>query len=144
MSVNALLAGRLPAEIVELNLFGNDAVFDHIGLAVKSIRESVGEGPEIFADEVQKVSVAFVVLNGVRIELIEPLGDKTPITSSLEGGHRLVHLCFRVPDIQAAIKKARENGFHCIARPVPAKAFNNKRIAWLFCKIYGLVELLEA
>lgn len=131
--------------MLELNLLGDDAVFDHVGLAVHSIEAALGAGREvdIFSDDIQKVSVAFIQMNGVSIELIEPLGEKTPVALSLKKGQQLVHLCFRVPDIEAAIQKGRENGFHCIARPVPAVAFNNRKIAWLFSRTYGLVEILE-
>jgi methylmalonyl-CoA/ethylmalonyl-CoA epimerase len=130
--------------MVELNMFGDEATFDHVGLAIRSIKDSGVGDLAIISDEIQKVSVAFVVLNGIKLELIEPVGDKTPITSTLEKDHRLVHLCFKVRNMQVALEKGRENGFHCIAKPVAAKAFNNKRIAWLFSNIYGLVELLEA
>jgi methylmalonyl-CoA/ethylmalonyl-CoA epimerase len=126
----------------ELELFGGQAVFDHIGLAVKSI-SSVDSRLAVIKDQLQKVSVAFVLIHGIKVELIEPFGKKTPITASLEKGQRLVHLCFRVRNIEMAIKEGRRQGFHCLAKPVPAKAFNNRRIAWLFSKVYGLVELLE-
>jgi methylmalonyl-CoA/ethylmalonyl-CoA epimerase len=131
--------------MLELNLLGNDAVFDHVGLAVHSIEAALGTGREvdIFSDDIQKVSVAFIQMNGVSVELIEPLGEKTPVALSLKKGQQLVHLCFRVPDIEAAIQKGRENGFHCIARPAPAVAFNDRKIAWLFSRTYGLVEILE-
>jgi methylmalonyl-CoA/ethylmalonyl-CoA epimerase len=130
--------------MVKRNMFGSEAIFDHIGLAVKSIKDSIDDELTIISDEIQNVSVAFVELNGIRLELIEPFGEKTPITADLEKGRRLVHLCFRVPNMEIAIKNGRANGFHCIAKPVPAKAFNHKRIAWLFSNVYGLVELLEA
>jgi methylmalonyl-CoA/ethylmalonyl-CoA epimerase len=132
-------------DMLELNLLGDDAVFDHVGLAVQSITATLGPGREVdvFSDDIQKVSVAFIQMNGVSVELIEPLGEKTPVALSLKKGQQLVHLCFRVPDIEAAIQKGRENGFHCIARPVPAVAFNNRKIAWLFSRTYGLIEILE-
>lgn len=129
--------------MLELNIFGDDARFEHVGLAVNSIRDAVRDDLEIFCDEIQNVSVAFVNMNGIRVELIEPRGTNSPITSSLKGGRKLVHLCFRVRDLEAAIVRGRGHGFHCIAKPVPAVAFGNKRIAWLFNKIYGLVELVE-
>jgi methylmalonyl-CoA/ethylmalonyl-CoA epimerase len=131
--------------MLELNPFGDDAVFDHVGLAVQSITATLGSDREvdIFSDDIQKVSVAFIQMNGLSIELIEPLGEKTPVALSLKKGQQLVHVCFRVPDIEVAIQKGRENGFHCIARPVPAVAFNNRKIAWLFSRIYGLFEILE-
>ena len=43
-----------------------------------------------------------------------------------------------------AVKEGRANGFHCIEKPAPAKAFDGKKICWLFSKTYGLVELLES
>ena len=127
----------------ELKVFGDGAVFDHAGVAVRSIRASAKSDPGIIRDEAQKVSVAFVDIGGIKLELIEPAGEDSPVASSLEKGQRLVHLCFRVPDMDAAIKKGRENGFHCIAKPVPARAFGGRKIAWLFSKTYGLTELLE-
>ncbi|MCK6630569.1 MAG: VOC family protein [Anaerolineae bacterium] len=131
--------------MLELNMFGDGAVFDHVGLAVRSIEATLDGNDEatIFDDNIQKVSVAFIRMNGIKVELIEPLGEKTPVALSLKKGQQLVHLCFRVPDIEAAIEKGREHGFHCIARPVPAVAFGCRRIAWLFSRVYGLVEIVE-
>ncbi len=129
--------------MLELNVFGEDAVFDHIGLALESIKDVFGDKLEIVSDDIQNVSVAFIKWGGIKVELIEPLNEDSPIIPSLKKGQRLVHLCFRVSDIDDAIKKGRKNGFHCIAKSVPAKAFKNKRITWLFSKTYGLIELLE-
>ena len=129
--------------MIDLDVFGEGAEFEHIGLAVASITESAGEEIEIFTDETQRVRVAFVSMHGAPVELIEPLNEKSPVTDSLKKGQKLVHLCFRVPDIETAIKNGRGHGFHLIARPVPATAFEGRRIAWLFSKTYGLVELVE-
>ena len=129
--------------MLEVNLFGEGAIFDHIGLAVKSIREVMGENSKIVADDTQRVSVAFIETHGIKLELIEMLGENSPITASQEKGQKLVHLCFRVPEIALAVEIGRKNGFHCIAKPVPAKAFENRKIAWLFSRTYGLIELLE-
>lgn len=128
--------------MVELNFFGEHAKFHHIGLAVKSIKE-VSPSSEIVTDPRQDVSVAFVVVNGVEIELIEPCSDNSPITESLNKGIKFLHICYTVSDVEMAIKECREHGFHCITRPVPAVAFDNRRIAWVYSIKYGLVELLE-
>ncbi len=127
----------------ELDVFGEKAVLDHIGLAVRSIRDAVGDKAEIFTVEPQKVSVAFIKMNGLRMELIEPLGEDTPIASNLKKGQQLVHICFRVPDMDKAVKKGRENGFHCIAPVSPAVAIEGKRITWVYSRVYGLFELVE-
>ena len=129
--------------MVDLNIFGNDTVFHHVGLAVRSIKDVISDEIEIVADEIQRVSVGFVRLGKVIIELIEPLNERSPVNSNIKTGKRLVHLCFQVGDLDKAIKEGRKHGFHCIAKPVPAKAFKNKKIAWVYSKTYGLIELLE-
>jgi methylmalonyl-CoA/ethylmalonyl-CoA epimerase len=126
-----------------LALLGPEAVFDHVGVAVRSIREVAGSGIDVTADPIQRVRVAFVDMGGLRLELIEPFGVPSPIDASLDSGRALVHLCFRVPDLQAALARARRGGLHQIARPAPAPAFGGRPIAWVFCRRLGLIELVE-
>ena len=129
--------------ISELNAFGAGARFHHTGLVLKSI-EAVSPGSETTFDPIQKVKIAFVSLNGAHLELLEPVGDDSPVKKGLESGARLVHLCFEVPDLAAAIEKGRAHGFHRIGGPVPAVVFDGREIAWVFSRTYGLVELLAA
>jgi methylmalonyl-CoA/ethylmalonyl-CoA epimerase len=132
------------ATIPELAILGPHATFHHVGVAVESIRRVVNDPSlNVVTDEVQQVSVAFVEMGGVTVELIEPLGDASPIALSLQKGQRLVHLCFEVADLEAAIAAGRTSGLHRIATPVPAAAFGNRRIAWLFSRHFGLIELVE-
>ncbi len=126
----------------KLDFFGKDAKFEHVGLVVSSINEAI-KNIDTTTDSTQKVSVAFVSINGVKIELIEPLTSDSPVIQSLKKGQKLLHICFKTPDIEASIKEARNYGIHCIAKPIPAKAFDNNKIAWLYSSIYGLFELLE-
>ncbi|MFQ5823910.1 MAG: VOC family protein [bacterium] len=128
--------------MIKLDFFGENAKFDHIGLAVKSIKD-VSPSSEIITDPIQRVSVAFVIVNGIKIELIEPYGDNSPVTDSLKKGVKFLHMCYAVSDIELVLKECRKHGFHPIARPVPAIAFNNKKIAWVYSNKYGLFELLE-
>jgi methylmalonyl-CoA/ethylmalonyl-CoA epimerase len=121
---------------------GPGAVFDHVGVAVRSIRDLAPE-VEVFDDRTQRVSVAFVDLAGLRLELIQPGAEPSPIDGNLQKGQTLVHLCFRVPSLDLALQFARESGLHQLARPVAATAFGGRRIAWLFNTSVGLVELLE-
>ncbi len=125
-----------------INFFGEHAEFEHAGIAVRSISDAV-KGVEKTEDPIQRVNVAFIYINNFKIELIEPLTEKSPVTKTLDKGQSLYHLCFRVPDINKALETARKHGFHCIARPVPAKAFNDNKVAWVFSKVYGLFELVE-
>jgi methylmalonyl-CoA/ethylmalonyl-CoA epimerase len=125
------------------SLFGNGTSFHHVGLAVRSITDVAGQDVEVVRDDTQKVSVAFVDMAGVRVELIEPATDESPVTLSLQKGQQLVHLCFEVTNIEQALETAKADGFHRLGPPVPARAFGNRRIAWVFSRTYGLLELLE-
>lgn len=128
--------------IPKFNFFGRDAKFHHIGIVVNSIK-SISPYSKIFIDKIQNVYVAFVSLNGVTIELIEPLNDISPVTQSLKKGIKFMHICYEVINIDKTLKKCRKYGFHCIAKPVPAIAFGNRKIAWVYSKEYGLFELLQ-
>jgi len=128
--------------MIEFDFFGDGARLHHLGVAVRSIEE-VSPSSETITDPIQKVTVAFVRVNGIPFELIEPNGDHSPITRSLEKGVKLLHVCYSVPDLEMVIKACRKHGFHCIERPVPAVAFDNRKIAWVYSSQYGLFELLE-
>jgi len=128
--------------IKNLDFLGGNAKFDHIGIAVSSI-DGVLKNTKKTEDPIQKVYIAFTKLCNFKLELVEPLGESSPVSNIIKKGQSLYHICFKVKDMQAAITAARKNGFNCIASPVPAVAFNNKKIAWLFSRTFGLIELLE-
>ena len=128
--------------MISHNMFGVRAKFHHVGIAVKSIK-SVNSTVDIITDPIQKVRVAFIAINGIKTELIEPLCKESPITNSIEKNIKLVHLCYVVADLQETMEKCRIHGFHCFKPAVPAVAFDDKNIAWVYSKDYGLVELLE-
>lgn len=86
---------------------------NHVGVATPSIpdsiafwRDTMGATTihEPFDMPAQGVRVCFVDTPNSQIELIEPLGDDSPIHGFLKanpkGGQH--HLCFEVPDIHAA------------------------------------------
>lgn len=122
--------------------FGSSARVHHVGIAVKSIAES---RPDLVAihDPIQRVRVAFFKLHDLTFELVEPVGDDSPVTHSLAVGAKLLHTCYEVDDLEAAIQSGRGAGFSMIRRPEPAVAFDGRRIAWVFHRVLGLVELLE-
>ena len=86
---------------------------NHVGVATPSIEESLKLYRALFGAEphgpafdlpAQGVRVCFVDTPNSQIELIEPLGEASPIVKFLEknplGGQH--HVCFEVPDIEAA------------------------------------------
>jgi methylmalonyl-CoA/ethylmalonyl-CoA epimerase len=126
-----------------LNLFGEDATLRHIGVAVRSI-DAAAPGAEKTLDPLQNVRVAFVELNGVPCELVEPVDERSPVNGYLKQGKvSLYHLCFEVSDLEMALEQAKRHGFHELGRPKPATAFAGRRIAWVYSPLLGLFELLE-
>jgi methylmalonyl-CoA/ethylmalonyl-CoA epimerase len=133
----------LSHDALNLNCFGDGAKLRHVGIAVRSI-DAVVSGAEKRFDPLQNVRVAFVELNGVLCELVEPVDERSPVNGYLKRGRvSLYHLCFEVPDLDGAIREARQHGFHPLGKPKPAAAFEERRIAWVFSPLLGLFELLE-
>lgn len=62
------------------------------------------------------VKVVFVEFENTKIELLEPLGDASPIAAFLErqpsGG--IHHICFDVDDLQKAVDVATDNGIRLL------------------------------
>jgi methylmalonyl-CoA/ethylmalonyl-CoA epimerase len=129
----------------------------HVGVAVPSLDPAtdtlatlfgyrVISGP--FDDPIQKVSVNFLTQSDndvAEIELIAPLGQDSPITAMLaKSGGGAYHLCFETTNIEQALVHAKNNGCIVVSGPVPAVAFNGRRIAWIYTKSRQLFELVEA
>ena len=103
---------------------------NHVGVAVPSIEtakqtyrelygvpdSSITETRELPA---QGVKFAFVNVDNSQIELIEPLGENSPITKFLEknpsGGQH--HVCFEVRDIYAARDEMLKRGATVLNEP---------------------------
>ena len=94
---------------------------NHVGVATPSIEASLAMYKAMFGAEphgpafdmpAQGVRVCFVDAPNSQIELIEPLGPDSPIVKFLEknplGGQH--HLCFEVPDIEAARSEFEDKG----------------------------------
>jgi methylmalonyl-CoA/ethylmalonyl-CoA epimerase len=129
----------------------------HVGVAVPSLEPTteslsklfgykVVSGP--FDDPIQKVKVNFLSTSDsdvAEIELIAPLSDDSPIRSMLnKNGGGAYHLCFETNDIEAAVAHASANGCVVVSKPVPAVAFQGRRIAWIYTPARQLFEFVEA
>jgi methylmalonyl-CoA/ethylmalonyl-CoA epimerase len=129
--------------MLDCAFFGADARFHHVGLAVNSIQNLTIPDSEVCVEKNQGVSIAFIRLHGVTIELLEPLDESSPIARSLRQGSKLLHLCYEVPDLNAALDVCRSAGFHRLGAAVPAPVLGSEKVAWVFSRQYGLFELFE-
>ncbi len=62
---------------------------------------------------------------------------------NLKKGQKLVHLCYEVPDLAAALSTASQHECRQLSEPSPAVAFSGRRIVWFYHPTYGLIEPLE-
>ena len=101
---------------------------NHVGVATPSIETSVAlyrdflgatRIHDAFDLPAQKVRVCFVDTPNSQIELLEPLGEDSPIARFLEknpaGGQH--HVCFEVPDIHEAKAEMEAKGAKVLGEP---------------------------
>jgi methylmalonyl-CoA epimerase len=127
---------------------------DHIGIAVKSIEDAskfysnildlkISEPIEVRS---QNVKVAFIEIGGIKLELLEPLSDDSPIARFLQKkGQGLHHLCFLVDDIEFALRELKEKNVKLVDQ-FPRTGATRKRIAFLHPESASgvLIELKES
>ena len=94
------------------------------------------------------VTTVFVELPNTKIELLQPLGEKSPVAGFLDrhqsGG--IHHLCFEVDDIIQARDKLVADGARVLGDGEPRNGAHNKPVLFLHPKdFYGtLIELEQA
>ncbi|WFP60258.1 MULTISPECIES: methylmalonyl-CoA epimerase [unclassified Mesorhizobium] len=94
------------------------------------------------------VTVVFVDVGNTKIELLEPLGDASPIAAFLEknpsGG--MHHVCYEVDDILAARDHLKASGARVLGDGNPKTGAHGKPVLFLHPKdFFGtLVELEQA
>ena len=128
---------------------------NHVGVATPSIEGSIALYRDLlgatrigepFDLPAQGVRVCFVDLPNVQIELIEPLGEGSPINGFIAknpaGGQH--HLCFEVPDIAAARAELVAKGARVLGEP--RIGAHGTLVQFLHPKATGgvLVELMES
>jgi len=125
---------------------------DHIGIAVRSIDEArtlyeaLGlEIEEIEEVPAEKVRVAMIPCGAVRIELLEPTADDSPIARFLEKrGPGIHHLCLGSADVRADDAKLREAGLE-VLRDEPTRGAGGAWVQFVHPKSAGgvLLELAQ-
>ncbi len=133
----------------------SDFALHHVGYVVADIAASAPAFTAslaatwdgcVYADPHQKVKVTFLVTRpgDAQIELVEPLGEDSPVAAFLQKkGGGLHHLCYEVPDLEAGIAEMKSRGALLARPPKPAVAFRGRRIAWVLTREKLLMELLE-
>jgi len=129
---------------------------NHVAIAVRDIAKAA----EVYRDTLgadvsdplplpqQGVTTVFITLPNTKIELLEPLGENSPIAKFLErnpdGG--IHHVCYEVDDIIAARDHLKSQGARVLGDGEPKMGAHGKPILFLHPKDFlgTLIELEEA
>ena len=126
---------------------------NHVALAVPDLDAAVATyrdtlGATISAPQTlpeHGVTVVFIDVGNTKIELLEPLGDNSPIAAFLakspSGG--MHHVCYEVEDILAARDRLRNEGARVLGDGEPKIGAHNKPVLFLHPKDFNgtLIEL---
>jgi methylmalonyl-CoA/ethylmalonyl-CoA epimerase len=129
---------------------------NHVAIAVRDIAKA----SEIYRDTLgatvsepmpqpdHGVTTVFISLPNTKIELLEPLGEGSPIAKFLErnpdGG--IHHVCYEVDDIRAARDRLKAGGARVLGDGEPKMGAHGKPVLFLHPKDFcgTLVEIEEA
>jgi methylmalonyl-CoA/ethylmalonyl-CoA epimerase len=93
------------------------------------------------------VAAVFVELGNTRIELLEPLGENSPVAGFLARNPdgAMHHVCYEVADIRAARDRLRTTGARVLGDGEPKTGAHGKPVLFLHPKDFcgTLIELEE-
>lgn len=127
----------------------------HVAIAVKNLEEAESlykdalglkvTHREVVPEQGVRASMLETEGGGTAIELLEPLGEDSPISKFLEKrGEGIHHICFYVENIEEALQRLKEKGIRLIDE-FPRKGAHSTKVAFIHPKAMGgvLVELAE-
>ncbi len=126
---------------------------NHVAIAVPDLEAAAAQYRDLLGAEVSApldqpehgVTVAFVTLPNTKIELLQPLGDDSPLAGFLarspSGG--MHHVCYEVADIGAARDRLVGEGARVLGGGEPKTGAHGKPVLFLHPKDFSgtLIEL---
>ncbi len=128
---------------------------NHIAIAVPDVKEAAlkwqqalnMKKSEIIILEEHGVKVVFLEFSNLKIELLEPLNDKSPISKFLEKNPKggMHHICFEVEKITETINALKNKNINILGDGNPKIGAHNKPVVFLHPNDLSgtLVELEE-
>jgi methylmalonyl-CoA/ethylmalonyl-CoA epimerase len=129
---------------------------NHVAIAVRDIAKAANIYRRTLGAEVSEpvpqpdhgVTTVFITLPNTKIELLEPLGEASPIVKFLDrnpdGG--IHHVCYEVDDIRAARDQLKAQGARVLGDGEPKTGAHGKPVLFLHPKDFcgTLVEIEQA
>lgn len=128
---------------------------NHIAIAVPDLAAAAAKyrnllGAEVGAPQAlpeHGVTVVFIDTGNTKVELLEPLGENSPIAAFLarNPGGGMHHICFEVPDLAAAAQKLTAGGARVLGDGRPKTGAHGLPVLFLHPKDFDgtLIELEE-
>jgi len=129
----------------------NEPRVAHIGIAVSSLAEALPFYRDVLGltpgrpETADGASIVSLPFGDVEVELLEPIDPAGPVAKFLaRRGPGIHHVCYRVPDLDAALARCRAAGYRLVDE-TPRRGVSGRRIAFLHPKAtHGiLLELTE-
>jgi methylmalonyl-CoA/ethylmalonyl-CoA epimerase len=129
---------------------------NHVAIAVPDLAVATAQYRDLLGARVSPpqpqpehgVTTVFVDLSNTKIELLEPLGDDSPVKAFLERNPAgaIHHVCYEVPDIVAARDRLLQRGARILGDGQPKIGAHAKPVLFLHPKDFSgtLVELEQA
>ena len=127
------------------------ATIAHIGIAVPSVAEALRFYRDVLgvhpkpAESSDGATIVSLPFGPSVVELLEPDSPDGPIARFLaRRGPGIHHMCYRVPDLEAALTACRELGYQLVDE-MPRVGAGGHRIAFIHPKATSgiLIELTE-
>ena len=126
---------------------------DHLGIAVKSLAAAKGIYEKLGLSvspqetvEAEQVRVVMVPVGDSRLELLEPTAETSTIAKFIaKRGEGLHHVCLRVPDLPAAVRKLKQDGVRLVSEEIRTGAGGHRYVFVHPASTGGvLLELVES
>ena len=116
--------------------------------AIKTYKDVLGVKISAPLDQIEHgVKVVFIEIPNTKIELLEPLGENSPIENFLEKNKKggIHHICFEVEDIDSAILRLKKDGATVLGDGKAKIGAHGKPVIFLHPKDFDgtLIELEE-
>jgi methylmalonyl-CoA/ethylmalonyl-CoA epimerase len=126
--------------------------FHHIGYLTTNFKNSINDFKKInykikgrvINDKLLKVNIQFIQNTNNIIELVKPHKRNYGLNKIIKKKNYAYHFAYKVKKLSIEIKKIKKKKFKLIVNPIPAKAFNNKKVAFLKMKDDFIIELIES
>ena len=128
---------------------------NHIAIATPNLDEATKTYANILGVKISAsldqfehgVRVVFIELPNTKIELLEPLGENSPVEKFLEKNKKggIHHICFEVEDIDHAILRLKKDGATVLGDGKAKIGAHGKPVIFLHPKDFNgtLIELEE-